>query len=57
MANHVVYDIKDYDQMTVEDAIEVAEFVGALNYLADEGFIEIEEGENGEPLCYPVPVR
>lgn len=49
----LVHEIKDYKNMTVADALEVADFVRELNYLEAEGFITIEEDENGETRLYP----
>lgn len=49
-------EIKDnsYDKVTVEEAEEAQEFASMLNYLVDEGFVEMEVDDNGEPRFYPV---
>lgn len=41
-------------EITVADAVANEEMVRAINYLVDEGFIELEEDEYGEIRAYPI---
>lgn len=41
------------DEVTVEEAEDNKAFVDELNYLIAEGFIEVEEGPDGEPRLFP----
>lgn len=43
-----------YSEITVAEAEENKQFVDMLNYLIEEGFIELEQSPDGEPLLFPI---
>lgn len=39
--------------VTVDEAVKHKQLIDQINYLIDEGFIQAEEGEDGQVRLYP----